>query len=65
MASCGFSDEDRTGDNPWIVGSWPIKIMQSQPSIVSSANQTACDFRDKISINRCSSLFLTQLSIEL
>ena len=41
--------------NKEIVGSWPIEITQSQPSIILQANQMVRDFLDKISIKRCSS----------
>ena len=41
--------------NKEIVGSWPIKIVQSQPSIVLRANRMVCDFCNKIPIKRCSS----------
>ena len=55
MASCRFSDEDWTGNNRAIMGSWPIKIVQYKLSKVSSANRTARVFRVDFPINRCSS----------
>ena len=42
-------NEDRTGEKSGDVGSWPIKIMQSQPLNHPSQNQTVRDFRDEIS----------------
>ena len=43
-------DEDRTGEKLGDVGSWPIKIVQSQPLNRPLANQTALVFRVKFPI---------------
>ena len=53
MDAYGCSNEDWTGKKSGDVASWPIKIVQSQPS--NLANQVARVFHVKFPIKRCSS----------